>query len=563
MKKRKKTKKERRDERPVAASLKRALAGRWAALAEELASSSGGEARERLASEARSLAGEEGGPQAFGEAFKRASASEAESLLELAAASGAGSLAGALEKLIGGALPAGLALRALGALEACGGEPGVARVESCRLAVEAATGLVETLDATGEPEAIGEAAAPLEELQAPLAVSALMEVFSRLSPDGWMGASRLAGRSASLDEALAEALGSVALPGAEAVPLLRRLAAAEAKATSKAARALIHKLKSRGVAVDEEAPGAVWSPPQAEAEPAEALITGFDQSGHRMVWLALPAPPRGLHVGYAIVSDSQGLVSFSWGTLSRKQLEEAKEELAAEHAKRQIPLVAAEPAEAKRKVSRAAALAEKAGRRVPEEFRDFESRHPAAEAGEDRTVYKVMSDAALERARHSTAASPELLDDPQGAVAFWRLEASEVERALEPAEQRGLIVTPTTSKVAEAGEIKAACDRLFSGELFERLLERFEEQALVFWADGQHDRAGLCMACVLPFRDDPLMRPSDHPFWVRWAERLFHAQRASSQREGAEGRLILTPEEAAAEAQAARRRFGPGRHRKG
>jgi hypothetical protein len=85
-----------------------------------------------------------------------------------------------------------------------------------------------------------------------------------------------------------------------------------------------------------------------------------------------------------------------------------------------------------------------------------------------------------------------------------------------------------------------------------------EEQAFVFWRAGRQEDASLCMACVVPFRDDPLMKPSGHPFWRLWAERLIQAHKATAQSPGEEGRLIVTPDEAAAEAKAARRRFAPG-----
>lgn len=564
LKKRKKQK-GRKPKSQVAASKRRALAEGWTRLAEARAQASTEEERAKLLEEVRSLARQDGGPRAFEDAVERSDAGKAEELLKLTETSAAVELAGALEALLGRPLPAGLAHGALEALTALGVEPGEELSQAVARAEEAAGTLRQILDETGDPEAVAEAALPLEEMDEALCVSALLEVFGSLSPDGWLGSSRLAGRSPSLDAALTRALEGTAPPGADALPLLKRLAASEVKETSKGARALIHKLKSRGVDVEEEPRSVVWSPPPpAESDSGgEALITGFDQSGHRMVWLALPAPSRGFDVAYAILSDSQGLISFDWGGMPKKKLAEVKEELAEEHAKRSIPLVEVDSQEACCRLEAGARLAQEAGRPVPEEYRAFERQHPPPEGEAPAGVYDVLPAEAVERARHSTSLSPSLLEDPQSAVAFWRLEAEAVAGAMKPAEDKRLIVSPTAPKVAEAEESQAVCDRLFSGELLEMLLVRLEEQALVFWLEGQPDRASLCLACAVPFRDDPLLKPSGHPFWRLWAEKLLQAHEAEAQRPEAEDRLILTPDEAVAEAKAARSRLSPqGRRRR-
>ncbi|MDV2503586.1 MAG: hypothetical protein RX318_06510 [bacterium] len=554
-----KKKQTKRRPKPAAASRRRALAERWAALADAWLDAGDEEARDGCVAEARSLALEDGSPHAFGQAFSRAGPSRAEALLALAAAAEASQLAPSLTDLLERPLAAGLALRAAEALGACGSEVGEDFTQVLAQAKEAADTLAETLKTTGDPEAITQAVSPLEALAEGPAVSCFLEVFVHLSPDGWMGTSRLAGLSPSLDSVLVLALDATALPGAEAVPLLQRLAQSDTKATAKRARALLHKLKSRGVDVDEGESPAVWSLPPAESGPGEALATGFDPAGHRLVWLALPAPGRGLHVGYGVIDDAAGLLSFSWGSMTRKQLGEVKEELAGEHAKRKIPIVELAPNEAALRLAEAAARSEAAGREVPEDYRAFERLHPPPPGQPTAAIYEAMPPETIERARHSTSATPSLLDDPEAVVGFWPVEAEAVARSAEPAGEGRIIIAPSPPQAPEAEETEAACDRLFAGELLERLLARMEEQAFVFWADGQHERATLCLACVLPLRDDPLLKPSAHPFWRLWAERLLQAHRQESQREQASGRLIVTPEEAAAEAEAARRRLRPGR----
>ena len=562
MTKRKKKKKERGSKaQPVAASRRRALAERWEAFADEWLSASQGEAQESCASEARSLALEEGGPHAFGQAVGRTDPSKAEALLSLATAAGAAELAATLNKLLERPLATGLALQAVEALGACGGEVDDSLTQTLARANQAAATLSETLATTSDTEAIAQAASPFEAFDESSAVSGLLEAFGRLGADGWLNAGRLAGITPSLDTALVLALNATALPGAEAVPLLQRLAHSETKATAKQARSLLHKLKSRGIEVEEEEGPAVWSLPAAEVEQGEALTTGFDQAGQRLVWFALPAPGRGLHVGYGIIGDAEGLVSFSWGSTTRKQLVEIKGELSAEHAKRNIPIVAIDNMEAGRRLAAAAARSEDTGRGVPEEYRAFERVHPPPPGQPTALIYETMPPETIERARHSTSETSSLLDDPLGAVTFWRIEAEAVARAAEPAEEPSIIVTPSSAKEPDAEALMVACDRMFAGDLFERLLARLEEQAFVFWTDRQQERALLCLACVLPFRDDPLLKPSGHPFWRTWADRLLQAHLKESQEEHDAGRLIVTPEEAAAEAAAERRRLQTGRPR--
>ena len=538
------------------------MAERWRALAEDWTAAEQAEARGGLADEARALAREAGGPTAFSEAVRRSGAEGAEVLLTLCADARAEELADALKKLFGRPLASSAALRAAETLAALGVELDEADAHGLAKGLEVAAELADTLNATGEPETIVQAAEPLKAFNQDDAVSVLMEVFARTDADGWLRASRLVDLSDPLDAAIASALEEASLPGAEAVPLIKRLALSEAKTTAKKARSLLHKLKSRGVDIEEAEGPAVWKPPAVEVETGEALVTGFDQAGNRSLVLALPAPGRGFHVGLGLISDSDGLLNFSWGPMVKKQLAELTSEIAEEHRERRISIAPVEPDEAALRLSAAAALSEARGREVPEDYRSFAGRHPPPKGEPKALVYEVMPPETVERARHSMSASPTLLDDPMGAVTFWRIEAEAVARAVEPADERRIIVAPTAPKAAGSGKPGDACDSLFYGDVFERLLARLEEQAYVYWTDGQPDYATLCLACVLPFRDDPLLKPSGHPFWKLWAERLVALHLEEARREKAEGRLIVTPEEAAAEAAAARRRFRPGSPRR-
>ncbi|MFB3072577.1 MAG: hypothetical protein ACE1ZU_03710, partial [bacterium] len=149
MTKRKKKKKERGSKaQPVAASRRRALAERWETFADEWLSANPDEAQDSCASEARSLALEEGGPHAFEQAVGRADPSKAEALLSLATAAGAVELAAALNKLLERPLATGLALQAVEALGACGGEVDDSLTQTLARANQAAATLSETLATT-------------------------------------------------------------------------------------------------------------------------------------------------------------------------------------------------------------------------------------------------------------------------------------------------------------------------------------------------------------------------------------------------------------------------------
>jgi hypothetical protein len=234
--------------------------------------------------------------------------------------------------------------------------------------------------------------------------------------------------------------------------------------------------------------------------------------------------------------------------MGRKQLAEVKADLEAEHARREIPLVALEPKEAQARLETAARITQDRGKPLPEAYLEFVRHHPPPAQEPKALIYEVLEPELVERARHSTSSSPALLDDPQTSVAFWPIEAEAVAEAASSGHEERLIIVPGSPLTEPEDEEASACDRLFSGELFERLLKRLEEQAYVFWASGQQERALLHLACTVAFRDDPSTKPSSHAFWRLWARRLLQAFREAQHQEASRERLILTPEEAAAEA---------------
>ena len=81
----------------------------------------------------------------------------------------------------------------------------------------------------------------------------------------------------------------------------------------------LYRLKSKGIVVEEilsdkESP--ILRPLQAD--PKEGFASGIDFLGHRLLWLVIPHPGRGLTVMHGIVSDMEGIVDFSQEEMTRK-----------------------------------------------------------------------------------------------------------------------------------------------------------------------------------------------------------------------------------------------------
>ncbi len=123
--------------------------------------------------------------------------------------------------------------------------------------------------------------------------------------------------------------------------LHRMFEATQDKKVRKIIKRSLYRLKSKGIAVEEilsdrEKP--ILRPLQAERK--EGFASGIDSLGHRLLWLIIPHPGRGLTVMHGVVSDQDGIVDFSQDEMTRKGFRSFFEEV---QEKNPFPFVDMEP----------------------------------------------------------------------------------------------------------------------------------------------------------------------------------------------------------------------------
>src|SRR5689334_5090751 len=101
---------------------------------------------------------------------------------------------------------------------------------------------------------------------------------------------------------------------------LAQLADSPDKATAKAARRGLHLLRTRGLKTAAPVPAPKKTAPPARPASAEvpSLVSSYDPSGERAVWLARPDPGGGVLIYEAYVHEQNGVTAFRVSEASRK-----------------------------------------------------------------------------------------------------------------------------------------------------------------------------------------------------------------------------------------------------
>ncbi len=123
--------------------------------------------------------------------------------------------------------------------------------------------------------------------------------------------------------------------------LHRMFEASPDKKVRKVIKRSLYRLKNKGIPVEEilsDKGKPILHPIQAE--PKEGYASGIDPHGHRLLWLIIPHPGRGLTVIHGIISDQDGIIDFSRDEMTRKGFRSFFEEV---QEKNPFPFVDMEP----------------------------------------------------------------------------------------------------------------------------------------------------------------------------------------------------------------------------
>ncbi|MBI2372259.1 MAG: hypothetical protein HYV08_18855 [Deltaproteobacteria bacterium] len=316
---------------------------------------------------------------------------------------------------------------------------------------------------------------------------------------------------------------------------------AEDKDLLKAAKRHLYRLRQKGVAVAEPQrpePPPVWQPPRPRE--AQALVTGYDGRGDRMVWLTQPRLPQGLSLFQAVLSEAAGIVDFTAGETTQKGFREYLAELKLDP---HFPIVRSDPAWVRHLLQEAEPRTVSAGRPLPQEYLDAKVVLGSEPASSEPPIYAALRAGEL-------AERPELLDRAdalfeQPEVRGWFLAEEELRQhlsSLKQAQESRIVLNRYQQEGRLEGILQEAAQGLFGGARGQTYQRRLEEMAWVLLRGGKREPAetALAAAQALTRSGPPAHR---HPFLYALVKRSI-GRLMAEEREKAEEEpsLLVKPE---------------------
>jgi hypothetical protein len=309
--------------------------------------------------------------------------------------------------------------------------------------------------------------------------------------------SRFLGKSDELDVAIAESLARV--PSRASATILKRMkASCRGKPLLKAIKKSLYRLKQKGISIEdtgEKERGASVIRPLLSSQP-EGFVSGIDYLGNRLIILAIPRIPRGLHTLQALVSDIEGLLNFHRDEMTRKAFHAFLGNL---RERVRLPIVEIPPAYGSFLLEEAHALTEKREKTPPQDF--LTARREISDIENDihgPLIYQFLDQDEIRGNDRFLADSRDLLGKED--IINWVLEPEEVEpyvKAVKEAEQSQIALNPTQKEEWLQVIYGRALGELFPAE--RRLLykRRLEEMAYVLFKLDRSDEAKRCLAAAL------------------------------------------------------------------
>ncbi len=346
----------------------------------------------------------------------------------------------------------------------------------------------------------------------------------------------LSDRPGANEAAIARALGEVKISGA--ADLLAVMERRASGAVRREIRRSLFKLRRFGLCPSPTDRPPAESKPAAESEGIFALLSPFDPSGARLVWIMKPRVQGGLTQLSGVTSESDGLVGAGIAERSRRELRQKREEIELEFG---LMMVEAEWRLADLILCEAYRRTPAAGRR---EVGDFLARRAEITAepppGADfvHPVYRELSlpepfDPSLELLKTS-------------AIAEWKFPAEEIKPYVDEIngiQGSTLVLNPLQQQDRVEAVLDKALTGLFEGERGYRIRRRLEDIAYYMAHADAPETARSAAAAAAAIRDGAdLKRIAFFRGFVRIVLGATLAEQEERAKE--EPRLIMTPAEA-------------------
>jgi hypothetical protein len=272
--------------------------------------------------------------------------------------------------------------------------------------------------------------------------------------------------------------------GADALPLLTRLAAGGDRLARRAAKRALYRLAQRGVA---PAPPAAPPPvvPRRSERAVRAWLSGVDGSGSRAAWIVFEGTYGGLRLCSLILNDTLGITEVAGGDITRKRLDR---ELAALRESQKLPWVETDPARAVGLVAEALALHAANGTSAPAAFAPWRPVFASAPHAESPALPEEPDPGRLEQ-------SAALLERPE--LAGWFLDPESVQsdavEVLQTRESR-LVLSDQLKAEREAAIVDRVIERELDDPARRRWSRRLAEMALVLDGADASEPAAVARA---------------------------------------------------------------------
>jgi tetratricopeptide (TPR) repeat protein len=303
----------------------------------------------------------------------------------------------------------------------------------------------------------------------------------------------------------------------------------------------LYRLKNKGIVVegillDKESP--ILRPLQAD--PKEGFASGIDFLGHRLLWLVIPHPGRGLTVMHGIVSDMDGIVDFSQEEMTRKGFRSFFGEV---QEKNPFPFVKMEPSYIAFLFTQAYQLHLDKKGNSPQEYLRAKS--------EIESIKKVYAKPLI----YSTLQADEIAGDDRmlrkggdllKADAFysWRIEEEQIRPYADEvweAEQSKIVLNQAQKEVRFQGIYQKALTELFPEERKFLYQRRLEEMAYVLLKLGRDEEAKISLSVAMDL-EKPLNPIQPNPFLFQLVVKsIFSLLAEAHEKKAKEVSLIVKP----------------------
>ena len=368
-----------------------------------------------------------------------------------------------------------------------------------------------------------------------------------LSPDaGVEHLGNVIGRDAAADLAIAARLGAHAEPAS--VDALAALDAASTdKLVHKEVRRALYRLEQRGI----HAPPVAVPPaaPAPLAPAAEGYLSIVDGRGDQIIWLVKARPGHVDHL-FAVLNDPDGLREVDLSETTRKALRAAREQLLARH---ELRLVEADWRYCDFVIDRALRWATEKGHPVNGDYPRLRAqliKEPVTPM--TPLIFTHLDPAAVRADTALVADSDKLVEEKE--LRTWFFERQTLQPyldALVALKDSPLVLSPAQQQERSRAIVERAVEELFGGDRQQSWVRRLEELAYFFHATGRADQAKRALAAALALEDS-----AHGGRGIALCETLVRSGlaayvQAEEQREAeaARGSLVLTPQQAAREAQ--------------